>query len=68
MPCWSGVMNVVAKVVLLSEVDVAGRRRRWNGDSILNSSCTASAGGGLYGAQWSLAHCEIVMEKCCVNC
>jgi hypothetical protein len=49
MPCWSGNLKVVAKVVLLGEWAMGVRGRRWKGDSMLNSSWRASVAGSLKG-------------------
>lgn len=47
MPCWSGVVKEVVKVVLFGVDEVGCKGRRWKGESMVNSSWRASVAGGV---------------------
>ncbi len=63
MPCWSGSVNEVLKMVLLA-VWVRGRREsRWKGESMVNSSWRTSVGGRFRGWRWSKSYSESSIEN-----
>ena len=49
MPCWSGVVNVVVKIVVFEVVVEGERGSRWKGESMLNSSWRVSLVGTVKG-------------------
>lgn len=58
MPCWSGMVNVVVYVVEFAVDTDGSRRRRWNGESMENSSCRSSPASGVNGMNLSHEYSE----------
>ena len=62
IPCWSGIVKDVVKMVEFAvEIDGANGRR-WKGESIENSSWTSSLDSGVNGISWSQKYSDNSIE------